>query len=143
MTKYILMALLASVMIWSCEDKLEENGESKSLVLKQNIEVSVGECVSDDNHLQLCVDSVSADGRCPSDLVCVWEGNATVKVRFKVNSRVHQLLLNTSDSNDSPADTTIDQYHIQLKELTPYPISNSTIDQKDYQALIVVSEMAD
>lgn len=142
MMKTVSILILMTILLWSCEKESSE-GTNKSLVLRQNIELNVGDCVSDDAGLKVCIDSVSDDSRCPSDVVCIWEGNAAVNVSFTINSIKHELSLNTNNSANFPSDTTVQQYHIQLKELTPYPISTSTINQKDYKATLVVEELED
>lgn len=142
MTKYISIIFLMAVVLWSCEKEPLE-GENKSLVLKQKVELNVGECASGSSDLSICIDSVSSDSRCPSDVVCIWEGNAAVNVSFTMNGTVHHLTLNTNNSDNFPSDTTIKQYHITLTDLTPYPISTTTINQGDYKASLIVDELED
>lgn len=137
MIKTASIIFLMTVLLWSCEKETSES-ENKSLVLKQNFELNVGECVSNDTGLEVCIDSVSSDSRCPLDVECFWEGNASIEVSFTLNGTKHELTLNTNNSTNFPSDTTVQQYHIQLKELTPYPISTTTINQEDYKATLVV-----
>ena len=142
MIKYISIIFLIA-LLWSCDKESLEGGESKSLVLKQAVEINVGECASDNGILELCVDSVSSDSRCPSDAICVWEGNAEVNVQFSINGTSHNLVLNTNNSKSFPSDTTINQYHISLTQLKPDPISTTTINQEDYVATLIVKELED
>lgn len=140
MIKYISIIVLL-LMFSSC-NKETQNGENKSLVLKQKLELKVNECVSN-NTISMCVDSVSSDSRCPMDVVCIWQGNAAVSVSFTLNETVHHLTLNTGNTNSYPSDTTIQQFKISLTELAPYPVSTQTIGQNDYRISLMVDEMED
>ncbi|MBN2805103.1 MAG: hypothetical protein JXR22_00450 [Prolixibacteraceae bacterium] len=140
MKKYLTF-VAALILLGSCaNDSL--NSETKSLELKQKLELKVNECVSN-NSLSLCVDSVYNDSRCPMDVICVWQGNAAVAISFTLNGSVHQLTLNTGNTPSFPSDTTLQQFKISLNELAPYPISSSTIEQEDYRVSLKVEELED
>ena len=143
MNKIPLILLLVIVTtLGSCEKSNPEQ-QAKSLILKQSLEISPGECISDDNQLEICFDSVSSDSRCAIDVQCVWEGNAAVEVTFSINGENHQLTLNTNGQSRFPADTTINQYHITLSGLAPEPVSTVKINQEDYVATLVIDELED
>jgi hypothetical protein len=140
MRKYLSL-FTALILLGSCaNDSL--NSETKSLELKQKLELKVNECVSN-NSISMCVDSVYNDSRCPMDVICVWQGNAAVAVSFTLNETVHHLTLNTGNTASLPSDTTIQQFKISLNELAPYPISSSTIAQEDYRISLKVEELED
>ena len=76
---------------------------------------------------------VSEDSRCPSDVICKWEGNA----RVKLQANSSEITLNTTLF---PKDTLISGYKIRLTEVFPYPQSTELIKQEDYSIRMVISK---
>ena len=84
--------------------------------------------------------AVSEDSRCPSDVVCVWEGQATINVNvrssnldpnnFNLTSRGGESSLSVRDFHD---------FSIRLVEIAPYPKSTESIGASDYLATFVVT----
>jgi len=86
-------------------------------------------------------DSVLNDSRCPSDVICCWEGNAEVRLiyvdRYFTERRI---ILDTHiPDNRFRNDTTIGNVNIKLVELSPYPVSTKIIEQEDYVAKILLT----
>ena len=71
------------------------------------------------------------DSRCPTDVNCVWAGNAKIKVRVRGNGRSHDLTLDTNGPNQAG---TAEGYSIKLVGLTPTPRSNIRINRNGYVA---------
>jgi hypothetical protein len=109
-----------------------------NLILNDTVYLSCRECLSDiENQMYICLDSVLNDSRCPSDVNCFWEGNATVRFKYKkYNSNPVIFDLNTHKGFRS--DTIIDRYKFTLLGLTPYPTAHKKIEQKDYTARILI-----
>jgi hypothetical protein len=73
---------------------------------------------------------VPSDSRCPSDVTCVWAGNATVIVELShKKSKPQRVRLNT---NLKPHDVQYAGKTISLSDLSPYPKSTTPIAPKDY-----------
>jgi hypothetical protein len=88
--------------------------------------------------LEVRFEGVPADSRCPKDVDCVWEGDATVRVRLQVGSRPGERLeLHTSARERTSV--AYDGYEIRLLQLAPYPVSGRTIEQGDYAATLEVT----
>ncbi len=84
--------------------------------------------------------SVPSDSRCPVDVVCVWAGDAVVRLDVTSSgwSRQHDL-----HTNSSVGDISIehDGHVLELIDLTPAPRSHQPIGQGDYTARLRVSHL--
>lgn len=79
---------------------------------------------------------VTDESRCPSDVQCVWAGNAVVKLMLNgAGTTESEISLNT---NLDPRMTTLDGYSIKLATVKPYPRSGTTIKPADYVATLEV-----
>lgn len=84
--------------------------------------------------------SVMEDSRCPSDVNCIWAGNAKVKVQVIVRggeTKIFELNTNTNAKGG-----TADAYRVQLESLTPYPRSNRKIRRNDYRLVISITKLS-
>ncbi len=83
--------------------------------------------------------SVMEDSRCPSDVNCIWAGNAKVKIQVIVRggeTKVFELNTNTPEKAGQA-----DAYRVQLESLTPYPRSNRKIRRNDYRLVISITKL--
>lgn len=87
---------------------------------------------------RICLDSIVNDSRCPTGVVCVWEGDAVAAFTFTKNNTVRSFKLHTNSKFQN--DTILEGFTIQLVQIIPYPISDQTIDPDDYRAEINVVE---
>jgi len=90
---------------------------------------------SDDNQLKFRITEIN-DSRCPSDVVCVWEGMVVVKIT--VDSPVQGSL--SLNSYNNKADT-LGQYSFRLIEVSPYPVSTEEIKLEDYDVTLKIEEL--
>jgi hypothetical protein len=82
-----------------------------------------------------------ADSRCPTDVVCVWEGQAEVglAVVFESNDSPTLFTLIKRAGYEELADTTLNGYHFNLLEVNPYPDSAGDLPQKeDYTIRLLI-----
>jgi hypothetical protein len=87
--------------------------------------------------LEVTFDSVAEDSRCPVDVTCVWEGDATVKVSLVQPPREKQAVeLHTAGS--LPRKVTYGDFEVELRELAPRPRSTSSIPPDEYRATLAV-----
>ncbi len=121
----------------------ETNLELKStLPLNDTIEIANFETrYNYENQLSLRMDSVLSDSRCPSNVVCVWEGNAEVRFLFTVDSIQTDFVLNTHGGSQFNTDTVIGGYEIKLLRLSPYPKDPGEILQVEYYSEVIVQAM--
>ena len=75
---------------------------------------------------------VTNDSRCPSDVMCVWAGNAAVAIatRVAMGPTVRHVLNTTLD----PRSADVGGYRVTLAGLRPYPVSTSRIPADRYVA---------
>jgi heat shock protein HslJ len=82
--------------------------------------------------------TVIGDSRCPSDVVCVWAGDAAITVTLWSGNNSYSGELHTNNSS-GPQKITLGSYDVTLVELNPYPISTVVINPADYVAVLNVT----
>ncbi len=85
--------------------------------------------------VRVTLDSVIDDSRCPIGLMCVWSGEATVKLKYTDSTSTHYIYATLFDK----ADTLFNGYRIHVENLQPYPQAGIEINQDDYTLDITVS----
>lgn len=83
--------------------------------------------------------SVISDSRCPSNVICVWGGNAEVLFDFEKVGINTDFKLDTASGNNFKNDTLIGGYRIKLLKVLPYPESEGEIEPDDYSIEIEIS----
>jgi hypothetical protein len=111
--------------------------ESESVVLLgQPFALAEGESAVVDGALNVRFNSVVQDSRCPTDVQCVWAGNAEIMVEVAAAGEASATLaLNTNPSFATEAAYLM--YAIELIDLTPYPRTGSDA-QPPYAAMLSV-----
>ena len=132
----IFAGVLAAFIYSGCEKDLELKS---NLPLNDTIEIANFETRNNYEHeLVLRMDSVLGDSRCPSNVQCVWEGNAEVRFLFTVDSIRTDFVLNTHGRMQFNSDTVIGGYCIKLLDLSPYPEYPGEILQAEYYSKVKV-----
>jgi hypothetical protein len=82
--------------------------------------------------MRIVFTGVNEDSRCPSDVVCVWAGNAAVEigVSFGMGPTIRYVLNTTVD----PKSVDVGGYRITLVDVQPFPVSTSRIPPASYVA---------
>lgn len=108
------------------------------LITNDTAYLSYNDCLNNpEDQWYICFDSVLNDSRCPKEVYCFWEGNASVRFKFeKYNSRPVIFDLNTHLGFTH--DTIIDSYKFTLLGLSPYPSVNRRTRLRDYKAKILI-----
>jgi len=90
--------------------------------------------------IRLRLDSVMTDSRCPRGAICLWEGNAEVRLELITEGNYqHYLFLNTNQK--FKVDTLVGNIKLILVGLEPYPAVNQAIDSKDYIITVIVKKV--
>jgi hypothetical protein len=132
----IFAGVLAAIINSGCETELNLKS---TLPLNDTVEIANSETKYNfENNIVLRMDSVLNDSRCPSNVQCVWEGNAEVRFLFTVDSRGTDFVLNTHGGNSFNSDTVIGGYSIKLLNLSPYPEDPGEILQVEYYSEVMV-----
>jgi hypothetical protein len=86
-----------------------------------------------DEDMRITFVNVTADSRCPADVMCVWQGRAETQVFVQKGDEEFIVTLSIG-GDSSPEESIFDSYLIQLVELSPYPYSSKTIQAEEYAA---------
>jgi hypothetical protein len=93
-----------------------------------------GEAVVPGTQVTIDFREVTEDSRCPSNVVCVWEGNGQVALTLSTPSDARDVQLNTTSE---PRRIEFAGIRIALASLAPYP-SGDPVDPGAYVATFEV-----
>lgn len=79
---------------------------------------------------------VAGDSRCPSDVICVWMGEAKCRLSVEYKGSSHPLELVAGGTLDNKQ--AFNEYTIEFN-LQPYPVSTQQIAPEDYYLVMTVS----
>ncbi|MDX1441027.1 MAG: hypothetical protein R3237_01035 [Nitrosopumilaceae archaeon] len=110
----------------------------EGLFLDFPIGLKIGETVNIDSNLKITLLDIQ-DSRCPSDVVCVWEGTVSAKIQLEKGTQdlgVHTISLETVENNEK----VFDGFYIRLTNVEPYPVSTTPIPTKEYVLTFFLSK---
>jgi hypothetical protein len=87
--------------------------------------------------VRLRFDEVLGDSRCPSDVVCVWEGYAELAISVVTGAGTEGFSLRTQPAASRVV--TSGGLTIELLRLDPHPVSDRRIDRSAYRATLRVT----
>jgi len=91
--------------------------------------------------LRLAFVGVSGDSRCPTDVVCIWQGNAAVEITLGLGEGPsHPYTLNTGIE---PHAVDFNGFRVTLVNVRPAPRTDKPIAPADYRAQFRVEALAD
>lgn len=136
----IFAAAVAFFTIFGCKKSsdgpLPNPAETDTFFVKMNQAVAVPS-----GGFTIRLDSVLSDSRCPTNVICVWEGRMDARFSIIKNDAVaiDTLAVGAIDAANWPDDkTTQFGFKIQLIEMAPYPENPGTIAQAEYVAKLLV-----
>jgi len=93
--------------------------ESRGRPLDDTLHVGLGRTATADNG-RLAVSFLArlSDSRCPANVVCVWMGDAAVRVSARAGRTTVERELHTGIE---PHSLSVDRYTVAIVGLTPYP----------------------
>ena len=100
----------------------------------REVVLAPGQTAEFDAGLSVRFVSVTGDSRCPIDAICVWGGDAIVRIHIASGTGRGDRDLHTGDMQP----VSFDSVEVRLVELTPYPFSGRTTPQRDYRATLRV-----
>jgi hypothetical protein len=102
--------------------------------LEQNFELRQGQTLRIAGTGQtVTFESVAEDSRCPADVVCVWAGNARVRLRVGEAGRDTTVAVNTSIE---PRAIQVGKVKLELKDVTPVPHAGSKTPADSYRVTL-------
>jgi len=90
---------------------------------------------SSDNRMQLTIEDIQ-DSRCPLQMMCIWAGEARVKVNLHLR-RSYEIELSTADDSFQ----IVQNYEIRLVNVFPYPEVPNQTSRSDYRILIEIRRL--
>jgi hypothetical protein len=113
-------------------------GTPTAVELDESFRLAIGEtALVEEANFALTFRGVQNDSRCPSDVQCVWAGNAVVElVATRPDSTQTTLGLNTTTT---PRETTFESFVVALEGLEPGTRANVPIEPSAYRAVLRVS----
>ena len=134
MKNSILLFILTLFIFVSCND--ETSSDSFKIGFENEFQYGILN-LSDNNSLKLSITEIN-DSRCPSDVVCVWQGEVVIKIEIELPQK-GTISLSTYDNLID----TFANYSFELIDVSPYPISTETIELKDYRVTLKIEELSD
>jgi len=101
------------------------------------IGLKIGETANINSELKITLLDIE-DSRCPSDVVCIWQGTVLAKIQLEKGTQdlgIHTISMETMEDNEQ----TFDGYYIRLTNIEPYPVSRISIQPTDYVLTFFVS----
>lgn len=86
---------------------------------------------------------VVEDSRCPTDVVCVWQGTASIYVNMRNNEKDFGNHIIPLGATLLVSPQKFDGYFIRLIKLEPYAVSNPKIIPSEYVATMLVGKVND
>ena len=101
-------------------------------------ELRMGEETQAGDDLTVRFAAVIGDSRCPSDVTCIWEGDAEIEVVVARGEDRRSLELHTHGGEAYPSPAAAFGCTLELQQLDPYPVSTEEIAPEDYVATLQV-----
>ena len=124
----------AALMLAAC-GKPTAPGIAGQVQLPSPVEVwlTIGGSVVADSTLRVTFVAVPADSRCPSSVVCVWQGDAAVAITSEYVGG-GAIAHDTIHLNVEPRSVQVGGYHVALLLLGPEPFNTNPIPADEYAA---------
>ena len=87
-------------------------------------------------NVRLTFERVKEDSRCPTDVTCVWEGDAVVVLKVKAEAEEETREVHTQGGEPRSRKAPAGDYVVTLIRLQPAPRSTSTIEASAYRATL-------
>lgn len=132
MKKLILSLCVLGLVVYACNKEFFTD----IFVTGMEDEFKIGtDYQSNDSDLKFKI-SVIQESRCPSDVVCVWQGQAVVKIVVK-SPVPGTIELSTYDNLID----TLGSYSFELVDVSPYPVSTEVIKPEDYHVKLKIENL--
>jgi hypothetical protein len=140
--------MLSSLSVFSIITAAQAQGASTAgavvpAELDKPFKLKVGQQAAiDSEKIAISFLNVTEDSRCPSDVVCIWQGQASIKISAEANGTDAGQFVLTIGGNEKPSATFGKYYSVKMSGLEPYPVSTNQTEPEDYVATLVVSKVA-
>jgi len=112
----------------------------KTVDLGQEFSLHISESASiRGEELQVKFLEITEDSRCPTGVVCVWEGRVSGLVEITYRESIHSIVLTEPGSTNWPSEITFEDYKITY-HVEPYPQAGTEIAKEEYRLEITISK---
>ncbi|MFC1955892.1 hypothetical protein ACFLWZ_05130 [Chloroflexota bacterium] len=133
--KFLIIALLLATMMFviaACN--------SDTVSLGQEFSLRIGESTSiRGEELQVRFLEVTEDSRCPTGVVCIWEGRVSGLLEITYRESLHRVELTEPGSTSWPSEITSEEYKIAY-HVEPYPQAGIEIAEEEYRLELTISK---
>jgi hypothetical protein len=114
--------------------------QSENAVLEREFKIKYSqELTVKGQGLKVKFDSLLEDSRCPTDVKCVWEGDAKILISVRrASAKESKMELHTNGRFSQAGKYR--QYVIKLVTLSPYPRTSVKTKQSDYVATLLIKK---
>jgi hypothetical protein len=134
MNRIILAAAIASVAACASSPTATDSVVYSQAEAADSVKVRVGQTIVVEG-IRVRFTGVESDSRCPTDVVCVWAGDAVANIVVELNcecrAAAHSLDLHTGLE---PRHGTAYGFRVELRALLPHTNSTSPIKPDSYVA---------
>ena len=127
------MAFIVTVMLF------QQTAIAEELIFTDlPISLKIGDTASIDSDFTMTLLGVE-DSRCPVDVVCIWQGTVTAKVKLEKERKDlgdYPIPLNAIEGTEQ----TFEGHYIRLTNVEPYPENTNPINETDYSLIFFVSK---
>lgn len=108
----------------------------------QPLKLPDGKAARVSDKLVITFEKVLGDSRCPSDVTCIHQGEATVLVRITQKDKpIGNFELTALNQNTAVA--ALEGYTLHLEKLMPWPLSTKDIMHEEYIAVFKIEKTAE
>ncbi|MCI0665143.1 MAG: hypothetical protein L0220_29105 [Acidobacteria bacterium] len=138
--RFILASFaLISFFISSAFLFAQQPKKAEEIRLGQEFELKINQqAMIEDEGLAVVFESVLNDSRCPEGVVCVWSGNA--KIRIKLCKQKQTPATSELNTDAGPKSSSYMNYEVRLVTLKPRPKSNEAVRPSEYKATLVIKK---
>lgn len=139
------MVIIVIIGISSFNPAAKSNSSHDMVKTSLNIpfKLNIGQAaVIETENLNIKFINVTEDSRCPSDVQCIWEGQAIVQISIsKDNQNINTFNLTERAGHDELSILSLNGYSINLKKVEPYPVSTKKIVPNDYFIILQIRKI--
>lgn len=136
----LVVLLLGAAVVSGCNNSTEHRRfptEATLVSLEQEFILQQGQVASiPPGTFSIRFDSVGADSRCPTDVVCVWDGDAAVHLTVLKSTGERQVVVHSSLE---PKSFTEGSVRVSLLKVTPENLSTRAIPQGEYRVTFIAN----
>jgi hypothetical protein len=112
----------------------------KTVDLGREFSLHIGDSASiKGEELQVKFLEITEDSRCPTGVVCVWEGRVRGLAEITYRESIHNVVLTEPGSTSWPSEITFEDYKITY-HVEPYPQAGTEITKEEYRLELTISK---